>query len=94
MKAVPKMEGLELDSADEVSGRATLKACVSLRRRGKNYLFNWLLYNQRELVCKLCPHQRRAAPTCRNWLALHHGMRMPAEADNKEQHFGITGLHS
>lgn len=36
MEAVPKMEGLELDSADEVSGRVTLKAGVSLRSRGEN----------------------------------------------------------
>lgn len=36
MKASKKIDGLELDSADEVSGRVTLKAGVSLRSWGEN----------------------------------------------------------
>lgn len=36
MAASKKIDGLELDSADEVSGRVTLKAGVSLRSWGEN----------------------------------------------------------
>lgn len=36
MEAAPKIDGLELDSADEVSGRVTFKAGVSLASWGEN----------------------------------------------------------
>lgn len=36
MEAAPKIEGLDLDSADEVSGRVTFKAGVSLASWGEN----------------------------------------------------------
>lgn len=36
MEAVPKIEGLDLDSADEVSGRVVFKAGVSLASWGEN----------------------------------------------------------
>ena len=36
LEAVPKMNGLKLDSADELSGRITLKAGVSLASWGEN----------------------------------------------------------
>jgi len=36
IEAAPKMDGLSLDSADEVSGRVTFKSGVSLRSWGEN----------------------------------------------------------
>lgn len=36
MEAAPKIDGLELDSADEVSGRITFKAGISLASWGEN----------------------------------------------------------